>query len=71
MWWRTVLAEGGFSIESKVPGQREFIRLDKTEYVAVRRYDIFASAQPFFDRKGRPATRVAVRAFVSSPPGGE
>lgn len=58
------MAEGGFSIEADVPGEREFIRLDKTGYVAVRRDDIFASARPFFDRKGRPATREAVRAFI-------
>ena len=66
VWWRSVLAEGGFGIESDdVPGGRQFIQLDKTGYVSVRRDDIFASARPFFERKGRPATREAVKAFIA------
>ena len=64
MWWRTVLAEGGFGIEADVGGQREFIALDKNEYVRVSRDDVFASAKPFFERKGRPATREMVAAFI-------
>ena len=65
VWWRSVLAEGGSGIDVQLPGDREFIQLDKTGYVSVRRDDIFASARPFFERKGRPATREAVRS--SSP----
>ena len=64
VWWHSVLAEGGFSIEGDIPGERQFIKLDKINHVSVRRDDLFASAKPFFDKKGRPATREAVRAFV-------
>jgi hypothetical protein len=62
MWLRELIADGGFGVQGLESAG--WVDLNMDAITPVRRNDLFANGERFFEKRGRPATKIVVAKWL-------